>query len=191
MSTLCVVTRPTPRRLPPRWRKLLLTVHVAGSVGLLGVDGTVLALGVAGLRGSDPRTVYPAADLLGGALLVPLALAALVSGVTLGVLTPWGLLRHWWVAVKLALTAAGAVLALVVLTPALGDAARAALTGDALPTAQRLELVRDAGAASVVLLTTVALSVHKPFGRLRGRRRQLSGGASPARRASPAPARRS
>ena len=26
----------TPHRLPPRWRKLLLTTHVATSVGLLG-----------------------------------------------------------------------------------------------------------------------------------------------------------
>jgi hypothetical protein len=178
-----------PRRLPPRWRKLLLTVHVAGSVGLLGVDAAVVALGVAGVRGSDPRTVYPAADLLGGALLVPLALAALASGVALGLLTPWGLLRHWWVAGKLVLTGAGAVLALVVLTPALDDAAEAARAGGALPTAQRLELVRDAGAASVVLVTTVVLSVHKPFGRLRGRRR-LSGGASPARPAVRGPARR-
>jgi hypothetical protein len=159
-------------------------------VGLLGVDAAVLALGVAGLRGSDPRTVYPAADLLGGALLVPLALAALVSGAALGLLTPWGLLRHWWVTVKLVLTTAGAVLALVVLTPALGDAAQAVRSGNALPTAQRLELVRDAGAASVVLVSTVALSVAKPFGRLRRRRPAVSGGASPARRADPAPARR-
>ncbi|SDY30135.1 hypothetical protein SAMN05661080_03005 [Modestobacter sp. DSM 44400] len=163
-------------------------MHVAGSVGLLGVDATVAVLGVAGARGSDPRTVYPAADLLGGALLVPLALVALVTGVVLGALTPWGLLRHWWVAVKLALTGAGAVLAVVVLTPALGAAAQAATAGDVLPTAQRLELVRDAGAASGVLGTTVALPVYKPFGRLRGRRRQVSGGASPARRAAPAPA---
>jgi hypothetical protein len=177
-------------RLPPRWRKLLLTVHVAGSVGLLGVDATVVALGVAGVRGSEPRTVYPAAALIGGVLLLPLVLVALVSGVALSLLTPWGLLRHWWVAIKFLLTVAGTVLALVVLTPALGDAAQAARAGDALPAAQRLELVRDAGAASVVLMTTVALSVHKPFGRLRRRGPRLSGGASPVRRADRAPARR-
>jgi hypothetical protein len=178
------------RRLSPRWRKLLLTVHVAASVGLLGVDATVVALGVAGLRGSDPRTVYPAADLIGAALLLPLVLVALTSGVALGLLTPWGLLRHWWVTVKFALTVAGTVLAVLVLTPALGDAAQSARAGTALPATQRLELVRDAGAASVVLLTTVALSVHKPFGRLRVRRPRLSGGASPAPRADRGPARR-
>jgi hypothetical protein len=178
------------RRLSPRWRKLLLTVHVAGSVGLLGVDTTVVALGVAGLRGSDPRTVYPAADLIGGALLLPLVLIALTSGVALSLLTPWGLMRHWWVAVKFALTVAGTVLAVLVLTPALGDAAQSARAGTALPAAQRFELVRDAGAASVVLVSTVALSVHKPCGRLRVRRPLLSGGASPARPADRDPARR-
>jgi hypothetical protein len=178
------------RRLPPRWRKLLVTVHVAGSVGLLGTDATVVALSTAGLRGSDPRSVYPAADLIGGSLLVPLALVALASGVTLALLTPWGLLRHWWVAVKFGLTLAGTVLALLVLTPALGDAAQAARSGSVLPVAQRLELLRDSGAASVVLLVTVVLSVYKPFGRLRLRRPAVSAGASPQRPAVRVPARR-
>ena len=66
---------------------------------------------------------------------------------------------------KLALTTAGAVLSLVVLTPALGALAGAA--AGQIPFASRLELVRDAGAASVVLLVTLVLSVYKPFGRVR------------------------
>ncbi|MCW2676596.1 MAG: hypothetical protein JWR70_1636 [Modestobacter sp.] len=184
------MTSSSTRRLPPRWRKLLLTVHVAGSVGLLGTDATVVALGVAGLRGSDPRTVYPAAELIGTTLLLPLVLVALTSGVALSLLTPWGLLRHWWVAVKFALTVAGTVLAFLVLVPALGVAADAARAGTVLAAVPRLQLVRDAGAASVVLLTTVALSVHKPFGRLGVRRPPFSGAASPARRADRGPAHR-
>jgi Electron transfer DM13 len=86
----------------------------------------------AGAAGHDPPTVYPAARLLGAALLVPLALASLLNGVALGLLTPWGLVRYWWVAIKLTLTTAGTVLALV-------------------------------------LLTTLVLSVVKPFGRIRRR----------------------
>ena len=93
------------------------------------------------------------------------------TGVLLGLLTPWGLLRHWWVTVKLALTTAGAVLSLVVLTPALTALADGA--GGSSPLAQRLELVRDSGAASVVLLVTLVLSVYKPFGRLRVEERDL------------------
>src|SRR6476661_386440 len=111
--------RTPPRRLRPRTRKLLLTLHVAASVGLLGTDSAVLLLAVEGARGADPAGTYPAAQLIGSLLLVPLALTALLTGIVLGLLTPWGLLRHWWVALKLALTTAGAVLALFVLTPAL------------------------------------------------------------------------
>ena len=167
---------PATRRLAPRWRKLLLTTHVGASVGLLGTDATVLLLAVSGARWQDPAAVYPAAHLIGSLLLVPAALLSLATGVLLGVLTPWGLFRHWWVTVKLALTTAGAVLSLVVLTPALTGLAAAA--GGTVPLAQRLELVRDSGAASLVLLVTLGLSVYKPFGRIR---------VTSSARAAPAP----
>jgi hypothetical protein len=153
------------RRLAPRWRKLLLITHIGASVGLLGTDATVLLLAASGAQGRDPAAVYPAAQLIGSLLLVPAALLSLVTGVLLGLLTPWGLFRHWWVTAKLALTTAGAVLSVVVLTPALAALADAA--GGPVPIAQRLELVRDSGAASVVLLVTLGLSVYKPFGRVR------------------------
>jgi hypothetical protein len=155
------------RRLAPRWRKLLLTTHVGASVGLLGTDATVLLLAVTGAQGRDPGAVYPAAQLIGSLLLVPAALLSLVTGVLLGLLTPWGLFRHWWVTAKLVLTTAGAVLSLVVLTPTLTGLADAA--AGPVPLAQRLELVRDSGAASLVLVVTLVLSVYKPFGRIRAR----------------------
>src|SRR3954469_12310239 len=125
-------------RLAPRWRKLLLITHIGSSVGLLGTDATVLLLAVTGARGGDPAAVYPAARLIGSMLLVPAALLSLTTGVLLGLLTPWGLFRHWWVTAKLALTTAGAVLSLVVLTPALKGLA----AGPGGPSGQRLELVR-------------------------------------------------
>jgi uncharacterized membrane protein len=160
------------RRLSPRWRKLLLTTHIGSSVGLLGTDATVLLLAVRGAQGSDPASVYPAAQLIGSLLLVPAALLSLLTGVLLGLLTPWGLFRHWWVLAKFGLTTAGAVLSLVVLTPALTELAEA--TGP-IPLGQRLELVRDSGAASLVLVTTLVLSVYKPFGRIRASARAGSG----------------
>ena len=156
--------RGRPRmRLSPPWRKALRIVHVVASLGLLGADAAVLALAVAGWQGSNPLTVYPAGYLLGEFLVLPLALLALSTGVTLGLLTPWGLLRYWWVLISLVFTAGGTLLALFVLVPTLSAAAGVALAGG-VP-ADTYGLVKDSGGASGVLLVTILLSYYKPFGR--------------------------
>src|ERR687898_3626255 len=67
--------------LPPPWRKLLLTVHVATAVSVLGTDLVLLVLGISSVRGADPQTIYPAAHLVATWLLVPLAIVALCTGV--------------------------------------------------------------------------------------------------------------
>jgi hypothetical protein len=43
-----------PRRLPRRWRNLLLTVHIVVAVGALGTDTILLTLGVTGLVSTTP-----------------------------------------------------------------------------------------------------------------------------------------
>jgi hypothetical protein len=43
-------------------------------------------------------------ELVGWAVLVPLALASFVTGVVLSDGTPWGLFRHYWVVISLGLT---------------------------------------------------------------------------------------
>jgi len=86
------------------WRKLLLTVHVAATVSVLGTDLVLPVLGLSSLSGADPRAIYPAAYLVGARLVAPLALLSLTTGLLLGVLTPWGLFKYWWVTIKLAIT---------------------------------------------------------------------------------------
>ncbi len=76
-------------RLMPVWRKLLLTVHVLTTVGLFGADLVLLTLGITSLLEAEPRTIYPAAATVGRALLGPLAVASLATGLLLGVLTQW------------------------------------------------------------------------------------------------------
>ncbi len=73
----------------PVWRKLLLTVHVLTTVGLFGADLVLLTLGITSLLEAEPRTIYPAAATVGRALLGPLAVASLATGLLLGVLTQW------------------------------------------------------------------------------------------------------
>ena len=160
----------------PWWRKLLLSVHIIVSVGLLGTDAAVLLLCIAGARGAAPGTVYPAAHLIGVALLVPLAVLALATGLAQGLLTAWGIVRYWWVTLKLTLTVAGLVLALFVLVPTLGTAAAAATAVAGAPEVpvDRLGLVKDTAAASTVLIVTVLLAVYKPFGRLRDHQQHTS-----------------
>jgi hypothetical protein len=151
------------------WHKLLLTLHVATTVSVLGMDLVLLALGIASLGGADPRTIYPAAHLVGAWLVAPLAVLALGTGLLLGVLTPWGVLRYWWVAIKLMITLVLTGVVLLVLVPRLGALA-IAVTGPAprlLTIGERVPLVVAPAIASTLLLVNVALAVFKPKWRLR------------------------
>ena len=163
--------------LAPPWRKLLLTVHVATAVSVLGTDLVLLVLGISSVRGAAPRTIYPAADLIATWLLAPLAVTALGTGVLLGLLTRWGLFRYWWVTIKLTLTAILTGVILFVLVPRLGAAADAA-TGPAAQTftiAERLPLAVAPAAGVMLLILTVILAVYKPGWRLRVRTKRVQG----------------
>jgi hypothetical protein len=155
--------------LPERWRKGLLAVHVATTVSVLGADLALLILGISGLLGSEPQAIYPAAHLVGTRLLAPLAVGSLGTGLLLGVLTPWGLLRYWWVTIKLAITAVLTAAVLFVLVPRLGAAAAAAAVPamKASTDPPRLLLVIAPAVASTLLALSVVLAIFKPGWRLR------------------------
>jgi hypothetical protein len=103
---------------PGLW-KFGLTAHVTSSVGWLGAVAAFLALAVAGLAGDAQmvRAAYLAMDLLARFVIVPLALASLLTGVVQSLGTPWGVLRHYWVVFKLLLTIVAVVLLLAILAP--------------------------------------------------------------------------
>ena len=105
--------------LTPRWRKALLTLHVVTAVGWLGTDFVMLFLAVAGVSGADPAVVYPAISLIGLWVFMPLSFVVWIVGVLNSLLTPWGLFRHWWVVVKLAVTTLMLVLVVFALRPGL------------------------------------------------------------------------
>ncbi|MFU8852205.1 hypothetical protein ACNAW0_14655 [Micromonospora sp. SL1-18] len=153
---------------PPsrNWRKALLSVHIATAVGVLGTDAVLLALGIAGMRGSSPETVYPAASLVGTWLVAPLALTALATGALLGVSTKWGLVRYWWVAIKLGITFVLNVILFLALVPLLSNLADKATAGDALTTADRMPALVAPIAAVTLLSLNVVLAVFKPRWRI-------------------------
>ncbi|MGW0118026.1 hypothetical protein [Streptomyces sp. NPDC003327] len=167
----------------PLLRKATLTAHVTASLGWFGSVAAFLALAVAGLTSSSPETVraaYVAMKVVGWFVIVPLSIATLVTGAVQSLGTVWGPVRHYWVIAKLLITVVATVLLLVHMQPVghLADAAaRAALVGGQLE-GMRVQLVADAGAAIVVLLTAAGLSVFKPRGMtrygVRCRRREQS-----------------
>ena len=78
--------------LTPRLRKLALTAHVTSSVGWLGAVAVFLALGIAGLTSQDAqmvRAAYLTMDWAGWFVLVPLAVASLLTGLVQSLGTQW------------------------------------------------------------------------------------------------------
>jgi hypothetical protein len=149
--------------MTPGLRKLALTAHVTCSVGWLGAVVAYLAVAIACLVSRDAEMVhsgFSAMELMGWCVIVPLSLAALLTGLVQSLGTDWGLFRYYWVLVKFALTV-GAVIILLKHMPAVsrGHGAQAE--------------VIHAGGGVLVLLMTTTLSVYKPWGRTRyGRRKQ-------------------
>lgn len=177
----------TERRLPllargPR--RALLVAHVVSSVGWLGADLVLLVLAVTGLTTGDAelaRACYAAIGVFVPTLLVPLTLLALATGVALAAGTRWGLLRHYWVLVKLGITAALTVAVYLALRPqAAGVAVEAAAPGSAQRFLERIgdvpvDLIFPPVVSTAALLFATVLSVYKPWGTTRWARRGQRG----------------
>jgi hypothetical protein len=155
-------------KLTPRWRKAVLTLHVVTSVGWLGTDLVLVTLGITGMSGWRPDVVYPAMGFVGQALFVPLSLLVWLIGVFNAWTTPWGLLKHRWVVVKLVLTTVMLGLVVFALRPNLVAALD---QGAALPDRIRLDLVIAPCVSSTLLVVATVLSTYKPWGRTRPRPR--------------------
>jgi hypothetical protein len=165
--------------MTPRLRKLALTAHVASSVGWLGAVAGFLALAVAGLTSQDAqlvRAVYLTMEVTGWFVLVPLALASLLTGLVQSLGTTWGLFRHYWVLFKLLINVFATVVLLLYM-PTLGSladaAAEATSSGDDLGVLSSPSPALHAGAALLLLLVATTLAVYKPRGMTPyGQRRQ-------------------
>ncbi|MDP9478689.1 MAG: DUF2269 domain-containing protein [Actinomycetota bacterium] len=162
--------------MTPRLRKFALTAHVISSVGWLGAVVASLALAVAGLTSQDARMVraaYIAMNSIGESVLVPLALASLLTGLVQSLGTKWGLFRHYWVLIKLLINVF-ATIVLLLYMQTLGYLAGLAADPSAdLGVLRNPSPVLHAGGALLLLLVATTLSVYKPRGMTRyGRRKQ-------------------
>jgi hypothetical protein len=160
--------------MSPPVRKLALVTHVASSVGWLGGVATSLILAIAGLASDDiaiARAAYLTLEIVGWYVLIPLSFASLLSGLIQSLGTTWGLLRHYWVLIKLLMNlfATGVLLLYMQTLAHFAALARTPATdlGDPSP-------VLHAGAAMLLLLVATVLSVYKPRGLTAyGRRKQV------------------
>ncbi len=168
--------------LTPGLRKAALVGHVTTSVGWLGAVAAFLVLAVTALHTADDaamRSLYVAMEVLGRAVLVPLAAASLFTGLVQSLGTSWGLFRHWWVIAKLTITVVSTAILLLYTSTLtlLADAARD--PGGHLGLLPSSSPVLHSGAALVVLLAAAALSVYKPRSLTRhGWRKQQAGRAA-------------
>ncbi|HEX2073098.1 MAG TPA: hypothetical protein VHF92_04875 [Geodermatophilus sp.] len=147
-------------------------MHVSAAAGLIGADLALLTLAASGVGGADPPAVYPAMSLVSTWVVAPLAVISLGTGVRLAVLGPYGLLRYWWVTIKLALTLTLTGLVLFVVVPGLDGAAASAVSGRSLPDARTVLYVAVFSVAVTVLALMVGLAVYKPRWRVPARSRR-------------------
>ena len=167
-----------PMIMRPRLRKLALTAHVVSSVGWLGAVAGFLALAVAGLASDDVqqvRAVYVAMEVIAWFVIVPLAFASLLTGLVQSLGTQWGLIRHYWVVLKLVLTVVATIVLLLQMEGIgfIADVARDTTMSSGEYRGTRTSLLLHAGGGLLVLLMTTVLAIYKPRGLTRyGRRKQ-------------------
>jgi hypothetical protein len=145
-----------------RRRKGLLVIHIVASVALIGATSSSLMSAVVAATTSDAQLAHSAYRLISTASFVfgiPLSFISLATGLVLGTVTKWGVVRYRWTAAKLVL------IVIVILNGALaiGPTTEARLVGE------RPEWMLPAviSATVLMLLVAVVLSVLKPGGRLR------------------------
>jgi hypothetical protein len=152
--------------MAPGRRKFALAAHITASVSFIGAAHAYLGLGISAVTSEDAQTVraaWIAMEVIGWYVIVPLAFAALLSGLVQALGTPWGLFRHYWVLITFLLTISATIILLLHMpsVSALADVAREADSA----TLDRLggDLFH-AGGGLLVLLVITALNVYKPRG---------------------------
>lgn len=151
--------------MSPRLRRLALTAHISVSVGWLGTVVVVLALGIVGLAARDAQTVravYLVMEPVGWFVLVPFALASLLTGILQSLGSPWGLFRHHWVLLKLAINAFATVVLLIYMQTLTILTNLAADPNVDVATLRDGSPVDHAVLATLLLILATGLAVYKP-----------------------------
>lgn len=158
-------------RLGKQVRKAVLLVHILAAGTWFGIDiamGALVVTAIATESQSTKELAYRALDLVVVWPLLVSSVVSLASGVLLGLGTSYGLIRYWWVAVKLVLNLVLTTLVIVALRPGIAEAAEQARqsAGGAPMVIVASDLIFPPVVSTIALLVAFTLSVFKPWGRL-------------------------
>lgn len=158
-----------------RTRRTILVAHIVSAASWIGIDVVVAILIATSFLTDSAQTQAVAYQVLGMIAVWPMFIAGatcLLTGVLLGLGTKYGLVRTWWVTIKLCLNIALTTLVLLALRPGvndLGDYGRGVLAGESPNPVDTSTLGFPPSVSLTMLTVAVVLSVFKPWGRIRRR----------------------
>jgi hypothetical protein len=153
--------------MTPRLRKFALAAHITLAVGWIGAVAGYIALDVAAATSQGAQTLraaYLAMELIAWYVIVPLALASLLTGLIMSLGTKWGLFRHYWVLISLLLTIIATVV-LLVETQTISYFAD--IAADSTTPDDDLRTLGHSVGGTMVLLVILVLNVYKTRGMTR------------------------
>lgn len=161
-----------PWRLSGRTRKAVLISHILSAGTWFGMDVVMAVLVFTAIGTSSDETralTYQALELFAVWPMATAGLLCLATGVLLGLGSKYGLVKYWWVAVKLVINLLLSTLVLVALRPGVREAAEQGRLLD-----RGADVLMDPGnmlyppiVSTTLLLVAFVLSVFKPWGRTR------------------------
>ncbi|MET0235287.1 MAG: hypothetical protein ABW224_11655 [Kibdelosporangium sp.] len=172
MTVLTSPQRPNPARqagkkLGKNQRKGWLVLHIVSAGAWIGMDLVMAVLVFTAMWTSDPLIASLCYQVLEFVTVWPMlisGLLCLISGVVLGLGTKYGLVRYWWVAVKLVLNVVLCVLVLIALRSGVQEAAE---YGRTMSGPAPSGMVFPPIVSTLSLLFATFVSVFKPWGRFR------------------------
>src|SRR5918992_1620811 len=155
--------------MSPALRKIALASHLVFAIGWIGTVLAYLALATAAEVSESPDTVraaWIAMEITGWYVIVPLAVASLITGLVMATGTRWGLFRHYWVLFSLVLTSFATAI-LVLHMPTVSSQAHAARDADPAHLSSLGSDLEHPLIGLFVLLAVLILNIYKPRGMTR------------------------